>query len=187
MLYKGASSALRDGRQLSITRSSFSASLSFSVSGISRSWFARARIDAQFTTTRLAGAAAPCTRSRFAGICVIVQVMDGEPAISPVAIADPILKRFRAALDELYGDRAERVVLFGSRARGDEHKDSDYDIAVFIKDPGPLADELHRLADVSTDILLDTGAVISAKPFYAGAYRERTGFMYDLRRDGIDL
>jgi len=30
---------------------------------------------------------------------------------------DPILKRFRAALDALYGDRIERVVLFGSRAR----------------------------------------------------------------------
>lgn len=30
---------------------------------------------------------------------------------------DPILKRFRAAVTELYGDRLERVVLFGSRAR----------------------------------------------------------------------
>jgi len=100
---------------------------------------------------------------------------------------DPILKRFRAALAELYGERAERVVLFGSRARGGLREDSDYDIAVFIKDPGTLAAELHRLASVSTDILLDTGAVISAKPFRAGAYRERTGFMHDLRQDGIDL
>jgi predicted nucleotidyltransferase len=33
--------------------------------------------------------------------------------------ADPILKRFRAAPDVLYGDRIERVMLFGSRARGD--------------------------------------------------------------------
>jgi len=45
---------------------------------------------------------------------------------------DPILKRFGAALDELYGDRIERVVLFGSRARGDEQMDSDYDVAVFL-------------------------------------------------------
>jgi hypothetical protein len=29
---------------------------------------------------------------------------------------DPVLKRFRAALNEIYGDRVERVVLFGSRA-----------------------------------------------------------------------
>ena len=46
---------------------------------------------------------------------------------------DPILKRFRAALDEMYGERAERVVLFGSRARGDAHRDSDYDVAVFLR------------------------------------------------------
>ena len=34
---------------------------------------------------------------------------------------DPILSRFRVALDEMYGDRIARVVLYGSRARGDAH------------------------------------------------------------------
>jgi predicted nucleotidyltransferase len=100
---------------------------------------------------------------------------------------DPVLSRFRAALDEIYGTRLERVVLYGSRARGDERPDSDYDIAVFIEDPGSLGGELHRLASLTTDILLDTGAVISAVPFRAGAYRERTGFMHELRKDGLDL
>lgn len=98
-----------------------------------------------------------------------------------------VLTRFRAALDEAYGQRLERVVLFGSRARGDQQPDSDYDIAVFIRHPGTLSEELHRLATISTDILLDTGAVISAKPFPAGAYRERTGFMQELRQDAVDL
>jgi hypothetical protein len=42
-------------------------------------------------------------------------------------------------------------------------------------------------SSVTTAILLDTGAVISAKPFYAGSYRERTAFIHDLRRDGLDL
>jgi hypothetical protein len=36
----------------------------------------------------------------------------------PAAAADLILKRFRATLDTVYGDRIERVVLFGSRAHG---------------------------------------------------------------------
>ena len=66
---------------------------------------------------------------------------------------DPILKRFRAALDEMYGPRAERVVLFGSRARGDAHKDSDYDVAVFLRDMADRAAEMNRLADLSTKII----------------------------------
>src|SRR3954464_1001848 len=51
----------------------------------------------------------------------------------PALATDPILKHFRAALDEIYGYRLERVVLFGSKARGDAGEDSDYDIAVFLK------------------------------------------------------
>jgi uncharacterized protein len=100
---------------------------------------------------------------------------------------DPVLKRFRAAVNEIYGERVERVVLYGSRARGDHRPDSDYDIAVFIKNPANFSEESAHLAEVSTDILSDTGAVISATPFPAGAYRERTGFMHELRKDGLDL
>lgn len=46
----------------------------------------------------------------------------------------PVLARFRKALDEMYGDRIDRVVLFGSRSRGDARPDSDYDVAVFLRD-----------------------------------------------------
>jgi predicted nucleotidyltransferase len=60
-------------------------------------------------------------------------------SIPRVALDDPILRRFRATLDEIYGNRIERVVLCGSRARGDAGRDSDYDIAIFIKDDlGPF-------------------------------------------------
>jgi predicted nucleotidyltransferase len=65
---------------------------------------------------------------------------------------DPILRRFRTAVGEAYGGRLERVVLFGSRARGDHRPDSDYDIAVFIHDPGDLWDELGVLAEITTAI-----------------------------------
>ncbi len=32
---------------------------------------------------------------------------------------NPVLRGFRAALNRVYGDRLEKAVLFGSRARGD--------------------------------------------------------------------
>jgi uncharacterized protein len=102
-------------------------------------------------------------------------------------IVDPILSRFRAALDEVYGERIERVVLFGSRARGEARPDSDYDIAVFLRQPDELWSELGHLSHITTDILHDTGAVISAKPFPAGAYREPSPLMREIRADGLDL
>ena len=100
---------------------------------------------------------------------------------------DPVLVRFRAALDAAYGDRIERVVLFGSRARGDFRPDSDYDVAVFLKDYRSFGAESKRLAEIEVDLLYDTGALIGAMPLAEGAYRERTSFMAEIRRDGIDL
>ena len=104
-----------------------------------------------------------------------------------VIIVDPVLSRFRAVLDEIYGERIERVVLYGSRARGDARPDSDYDVAVFLKDLDGFGKEAGRIAEIETDILSDTGAVINALPLQAGSYRDRTGLMQELRRDGLDL
>jgi predicted nucleotidyltransferase len=47
---------------------------------------------------------------------------------------DTVLERYSASLREIYGDRLERAVLFGSRARGDAGQDSDYDVAVFLRE-----------------------------------------------------
>lgn len=100
---------------------------------------------------------------------------------------DAVLARFRAALDEAYRDRIERVVLFGSRARGDARPDSDYDVAIFLRDLGDRWREFDRLAAIETDILYETGFVIHAMPFPAGAYRDRTPLMHEVRREGRDL
>ena len=103
------------------------------------------------------------------------------------ATVDPVLTRFRAALDAAYGARIERVVLFGSRARGDARPDSDYDVAVFLRDYRSFGREIEPLASIETEILSDTGALISALPLPAGSYNNRTGLMHEMRREGIDL
>src|SRR5260370_40242802 len=89
---------------------------------------------------------------------------------------NPILTRFRAALAEVYGDRLERVVLFGSRARGDAHTEADYDIAVFLGDltGRDRAAEMNRLADLSTKIIDERGPFSDAIPYRAGSHNERT-------------
>jgi len=104
-----------------------------------------------------------------------------------MASVDPVLARFRAALQAVYGGRVERVVLFGSRARGDARPDSDYDIAVFLTGLADRWSEADRLADIATAILEETGAFIHAMPYRAKAYLERTPLMHEMRREGRDL
>jgi predicted nucleotidyltransferase len=108
--------------------------------------------------------------------------------MSSAVIDDPILKRFRTALDEMYGDRLERVVLYGSRARGDAREDSDYDVAVFLRDMPDRWPELDRLADLGTRILGETGELINALAYPAAFYNDpRMPLMYAIRAEGIDL
>ena len=90
----------------------------------------------------------------------------------------------------MYGDRLERVVLFGSRARGDAQSDSDYDVAIFLNGMNGPSDrwaELHTLADLRVKFIDETGAFFDAKPYPAGAYRDRSPLMHEIRREGLDL
>lgn len=108
--------------------------------------------------------------------------------MTAASVTDPVLIRFRKALDESYGDRLERVVLFGSRARGDARPDSDYDIAVFLRDMDDSGAEMNRLADLATEILYNEGEFIHAMPYRAGSYADaRVPLMYEIRMTGIDL
>jgi uncharacterized protein len=102
--------------------------------------------------------------------------------------SDPVLKHFRATVTEIYGDRLERVVLYGSRARGDAQPDSDYDVAVFLRDMKDRWTEMDRLADISTALLDETGEFIHAMAYQAGAYNDpRMPLMHEIRAEGIDL
>lgn len=69
----------------------------------------------------------------------------GQVSIPP----DHFLVKFRRAVEEAFGDKVERVVLFGSRARGDARPDSDWDVAVFLKEGAEAWKTQSTLSDIA--------------------------------------
>ena len=98
-----------------------------------------------------------------------------------------VLKRFGVALHAAYGKRLDRVVLYGSRARGDARPDSDFDIAVFLRKMDSFGVEAEKISSISIDVLETTAAVVNAFPFNRDAYEQRTAFMVTVRREGVTL
>lgn len=58
-----------------------------------------------------------------------------------------LLQHFRDELGFALGGNLEQVILYGSRARGDEEPDSDLDVLVVVRDLGKGEKEtIHRIA-----------------------------------------
>lgn len=91
---------------------------------------------------------------------------------------------------ERYGDRVVDIVLFGSRARGDAHRESDADIAVILKDGDwEFWTEKTNLADLGYDILMDHGLRIGPWPVAEKDWKDPTNhsnprFARDVKRTG---
>jgi predicted nucleotidyltransferase len=100
---------------------------------------------------------------------------------------DVVLERLRRELRALYGPRLARVVLYGSRARGEHRDDSDYDVAVFLREYAGRRIEADRLAEISWRLMTETGAVVWMQPFPIERLGEETLFMRDLREEGVPL
>ena len=107
--------------------------------------------------------------------------------MSAMPLKDEVLATLRHRLEDLYGDRLARVVLYGSRARGDWHAESDYYVAVFLKDLVDWHRELNKLADLRVELFDRTGEFLEARSYHISEWNQRTALMGEIRRDGIDL
>ncbi|MGY2049447.1 nucleotidyltransferase domain-containing protein [Methylobacterium sp. JK268] len=105
----------------------------------------------------------------------------------PNGADDPILAEFREALRDAYGDRIARVLLFGSRARGDARPDSDYDVALFLSDLGEPWAEIDRIDAIAAALRQRTGADIRTQLFPAEDWPKRTPILHEIRHQGRPL
>ena len=101
------------------------------------------------------------------------------------------LDAFRLDLTKSY-DVAD-VILFGSRARQDHSQASDVDVAVLLRGkPGPRSDTTLAIADIAFEVMLDTGILIEAIPFWETEWIlpetfSNPALIANIKRDGVHV
>jgi uncharacterized protein len=98
---------------------------------------------------------------------------------------DPKLARIADALREAFGARLVSALLFGSRARGDHKRDSDYDIAVFLDGYEPTRD--HDLLDKVREGLGEEVWTLQFWPFASDGLAEPTTLTFNIRNEAVPL
>ncbi len=103
---------------------------------------------------------------------------------------DEIVEKFVKGIEEAGLKKGiEKMYLFGSRARGDERPDSDYDFLIVTSHPS--REFRNMLYDIVIDIFLETGRDISLKIYKTHEFqrlrRMRTPFMENVLTEGIKI
>lgn len=102
------------------------------------------------------------------------------------AIPSEVTGVIRRYIDIIKGDIAiDRVILFGSYAKGTYHKDSDIDLAIISPDyrDADFIDNMTKLLCKTSGLDAD----IQPVPFSVEDYQEPVGIMEEILRTGIEL
>jgi predicted nucleotidyltransferase len=99
-----------------------------------------------------------------------------------------IVAELREGLEELYGPRLERMVLFGSQARGDAAPDSDVDVLVVLHGEVRPGEEIERTGTVVSEIALRHDTAISRVFVSAERFQEEpTPFLRNVLGEGVTV
>ncbi len=99
-----------------------------------------------------------------------------------------VLAELRRRLEELYGDRLVKLVLFGSQARGTASTDSDVDVLVVLRGPIAPSAEIHRASPVTAAVSLENDVVISCVYVSEERYKVDNGpLLLNVRAEGVPV
>jgi len=105
------------------------------------------------------------------------------------AETDKVLRELRHSMESQLGDRLVKIVVFGSRARGDFDTESDTDIAIIVRE---LSRELkHQILDTVAEIelkfLIPLSVIVFSENEFEQLKKRERRIALDIEREGIPL
>jgi uncharacterized protein len=99
-----------------------------------------------------------------------------------------LLTTLRNYLQQEYQERLDRVILFGSEARGDATPQSDIDVLIVLKDPVNASAELERTSQFIAQLCLEHSVLISRLFMPQSRFEtESAPLLRNIRQEGILL
>lgn len=81
-----------------------------------------------------------------------------------------LLDRFKAEVKKVLGNRLDRIVLFGSRSRGDAEPASDFDLLVSVQSLQKT--DKKKVFDIAAGLSLEYGTVLTVLVLSAEEFTE---------------
>jgi predicted nucleotidyltransferase len=97
-----------------------------------------------------------------------------------------VLTQVQQNLKQLYGEQLEKLILYGSQARGTAQPDSDIDILIVLKDVFNYSQESEKISQLIADLCLEYNVLISCA--FANSEQlenHNSGFFRNVRKDGL--
>ena len=99
-----------------------------------------------------------------------------------------ILDELRGRFERLYGRRLVRLVLYGSRARGESEAESDIDVLVVLDGAVDPVVEIARTELDVAEISLARGVVVTCLFVSREQFeREQSPLLINVRREGVPV
>lgn len=99
-----------------------------------------------------------------------------------------LLKVLSHELAELLGEELDRVILYGSYARGEERPDSDLDILIVVRGQFDYAALIHQTSELVAQLSLEYDVVISRAFINKERFEnEHSPFTINVKREGLPI
>lgn len=101
--------------------------------------------------------------------------------------SDEVLEYFLQEIRKGLGKHLKEVILFGSRARGDDVPGSDYDFLVVLDEVSPEIKDL--IDEIAGEVLFQYSTLFSIFPVSEEEYNQKTfhPFLTNIDKEGIAL